>query len=70
MKVTKKSTLTGRENSQNVEITLQELIRIEHRMVTGELIQDIVPFLSRTEREFLMTGITQEEWVTAFGENN
>jgi hypothetical protein len=70
MKVTKKSTLTGRENSQNVEITLQELIRIEHRMVTGELIQDIVPFLSRTEREFLMTGITQEEWVTAFGESN
>jgi hypothetical protein len=32
------------------------------------LIQDCLPYLSADEREFLMTGITPEEWGQAFPE--
>ena len=34
----------------------------------GGLIQDAFPFLSPGEREFLMTGITPEEWDSIFGD--
>tara|TARA_Y100000401_G_C8143361_1_gene135945 strand:+ start:107 stop:265 length:159 start_codon:yes stop_codon:yes gene_type:complete len=34
----------------------------------GGCIQDIMPYLSADEREFLMTGIMPEEWCQAFGE--
>jgi hypothetical protein len=37
-------------------------------MNTTELIQNIVPNLSMSDREFLMTGITNEEWIRMFGE--
>lgn len=32
----------------------------------GKLIQDAFPFLNDGEREFLLTGITPEEWNTMF----
>lgn len=34
----------------------------------GELIQNALPHLTAEEREFLMTGITPDEWNEAFGE--
>jgi len=34
----------------------------------GELVQNVFPHLNPDEREFLMTGITPEEWATTFGE--
>jgi hypothetical protein len=68
MIVTKKSTLTGKENTLNIDVTPEQLARIENRMNTTELIQNIVPNLSMADREFLMTGITNEEWIRAFGE--
>ena len=34
----------------------------------GELIQRAMPNLSPDEREFLMTGITADEWENTFGE--
>jgi hypothetical protein len=52
----------------NINITEEELFRIENRYNSKELIQNIVPNLSMDEREFLMTGITNEEWVNTFGE--
>lgn len=68
MLVTRRSTLTGNQNTMNIEVTPDQLTRIENRMDTFELIQNIVPHLSIQDREFLMTGITNEEWVRAFGE--
>jgi hypothetical protein len=32
------------------------------------LIQDVFPNLTSSEREFLMTGVTDEEWNQMFGE--
>ena len=68
MIVTKKSSLTGKENTLNIDVTPEQLARIENRMNTTELIQNIVPNLSMEDREFLMTGITNEEWIRMFGE--
>lgn len=68
MKVTKKSTLTGKENSMNIDITSEQMARIEQREHTKELIQNIVPHLSVSDREFLINGITNEEWIRMFGE--
>jgi hypothetical protein len=34
----------------------------------GVLIQDAMPHLSPDEREFLMTGITPDEWADTMGE--
>lgn len=36
----------------------------------GELIQRALPHLSSSEREFIMTGITAEEWDHAFPEED
>ena len=68
MEVTKRSSLTGKENTMNIDVTPEQLFRIENRMNTTELIQNIVPNLSMSDREFLMTGITNEEWIRMFGE--
>ena len=68
MNITKKSSLSGIEHTMNINITEEELFRIENRYNSKELIQNIVPNLTMDEREFLMTGITNEEWVNTFGE--
>jgi hypothetical protein len=68
MKVTKISQLTGIEHTLELNITSEELFRVENRRNTTELIQNIVPHLSLPDREFLMTGITNEEWVRIYGE--
>jgi hypothetical protein len=68
MKITKVSQLTGKEHTMDIDVNQYEMIRIENRFHSKELIQNIVPNLSMSEREFLMTGITSEEWDTTFGE--
>jgi len=68
MYITKISQLTGVEHAMDINITESELIRIQNRRESGELIQNIVPNLSMTDREFLMTGVSNEEWVRMFGE--
>jgi 7,8-dihydro-6-hydroxymethylpterin-pyrophosphokinase len=65
MLVTKKSMISGQENTLDLDVTPEQMFRIN----TGtELIQRIVPHLQPHEREFLMTGITSEEWDNMFGE--
>jgi hypothetical protein len=68
MNITKISSLTGIEHTLNINITEDELLRVENRRNSTELIQNIVPNLTMDEREFLMTGITNEEWIRVFGE--
>jgi hypothetical protein len=68
MKVTKISQLSGIEHTIELNITLEELGRVDNRFYTTELIQNIVPQLTMGEREFLITGITEEEWNNTFFE--
>lgn len=60
MKITRTSRLTGNTTVMDLPITKAQL----SDWVDGSLIQDVMPQLSAEEREFIMTGITPEEWAT------
>tara|TARA_Y100000310_G_scaffold158679_2_gene158105 strand:+ start:735 stop:962 length:228 start_codon:yes stop_codon:yes gene_type:complete len=62
MIITRKDPISKKINSLKIPITQKQLSRIENRFKTDELIQDIVPELTASQREFLMTGITEETW--------
>ena len=61
MKVTRKSLITGNESTLDLPITFDQWQRYWAR---EGLVQDIFPHLTPEQREFLMTGITPEEWQT------
>jgi len=65
MKVTKQSQISGVVRTMELDITAQQLWSYE--MGLG-LIQDVFPNLNSSEREFLKTGVTDEEWTRVFGE--
>lgn len=58
MEVTRTSKLTGVTRTLDLPITEEQLIDYSR----GALIQDAFWNLSASEREFFMTGITDEEW--------
>lgn len=62
MKITMKSPFTGTINTLEIDVTMKQ-IEAWH---DGALIQDVMPDVSADEREFIMTGITPEEWKEAF----
>ena len=64
MTITKKSMMTGNLNTMTLNITMAQL----EAWKGGVLIQQAMPNLSPSEREFIMTGTTDEEWKEAFGE--
>lgn len=65
MKVTRRSTLTGKENTRDIPLTQEEFTKVENR---HEPIQNIVPHLSADDREFLISGCTPEEWKSMLGD--
>ena len=65
MKITRKSMFSGIVRTVELPITQEQLDRWQN----GELIQKVFPFLSKDQREFLMTGVTAEEWDAEFKEN-
>jgi hypothetical protein len=62
MIITKKSQLTGEEHSMNLDVSQDQMRRFHTRKETGEYVQTIFPNLNPEEREFLLTGITPDEW--------
>jgi len=67
MLIVRKSPLTGKIHELDLPVTQEELD--EFNSPQGRLVQDIWPDLTPGEREFIMTGITDEEWDAAFGED-
>lgn len=64
MKIQRRSPLTGQINTLDLpSVTEDKLHRWQHGQ---ELIQDVFPDLSNSEREFLMTGYTDEDWEKLF----
>lgn len=59
MIIEKKSTLSGKLNVMDISVTVNELAYWKE---SGHPIQRVFPWLTPDEREFLMTGITPEEW--------
>jgi len=68
MEIVRQSQLSGAIYVMEIDITEEQLERVENRRINGELIQNIVPNLSKEDREFLITGITPEEWELAFAD--
>ena len=63
MEITKTSTISGKSNTMDLQIT-QDQIDLWNN---GELIQRAMPNLNVGEREFLISGITPQEWEETFG---
>lgn len=71
MQIVRTSRLTGNTSAMNIDITQAQLnawVGGEKGMY-GSLIQDVMPNISADEREFIMTGITPDEWDAEFGED-
>ena len=64
MLITRKSLISGNINTMSLPITEEQYTAWEQ----GTLVQVAMPHLSPDEREFVMTGITPEEWAETFGE--
>ena len=62
MLVTKVSPFSGEKHTLDLPITTRDLRIWNH----GVPIQDAMPQLTANQREFLMTGITADEWDEAF----
>ena len=62
MKITRKSPFTGVEHTMDLPVTDSQLAC----WYAGDSIQDVMPHLTADQREFLMTGITSDEWDAAF----
>lgn len=66
MLITRRSMMSGQERSREIPVTQAQLDSWRN----GNLIQDAMPNISAEDREFLMTGITPEEWEETFGKDN
>lgn len=64
MKIERTSTLTNQFHSREIDVTDEQL----NRWRAGEMIQRVMPHLSLSDREFIMTGVTDEEWDEHFKE--
>ena len=62
MIITKTSSLSGIVRTMDLPITEDQLKNFED----GMSIQDAMPNLTPNEREFILTGIVQEEWEELF----
>ena len=58
MIITKTSMLSGNTSSMNIDVNQDQIDLWQG----GSLIQNVMPDLSADEREFIMTGVTAEEW--------
>ncbi len=58
MIITRQSILSGIVREMDFDITEGDL----QDWKDGALIQDVMPHLTSDEREFIMTGITPDEW--------
>lgn len=65
MKITRKSYISGIERTLDLDVTPEQLDRY---YIQGALLQEAFPNLTAGEREFIKTGITDEEWDSMFAE--
>jgi len=68
MKITRTNDLSGEENTMDLDITKEQIDEINKPNHLRRTIQEIVPHLDAASREFLISGITPEEWEEIFKE--
>lgn len=65
MLITRQSTWSGKVHTLDIPVTHEQIYEWQR----GTLIQNAMPNLTADQREFLMTGITAEEWDEMFERN-
>lgn len=63
MKIVRRSPFSGTVNTREIDVTPEQIDAWQ----AGALIQVAMPNLTAEDREFMMTGITPEEWTETFG---
>jgi hypothetical protein len=66
MKITRTSMFSGVTRTLDLPVTQEQL----DAWTAGTLIQEAMPQLSADQREFVMTGVTSEEWDVEFGNDD
>jgi len=64
MLIERKSMVSGKVHAMDLDVTQDQIAAWN----SGMYIQDAMPQLNDEQREFMMTGITPEEWDATFGE--
>jgi hypothetical protein len=64
MLIQRTSPVTGLNNIRDLDIDQEQM----NNWLGGALIQKVMPNLSADDREFLITGMTPEDWEDTFGE--
>lgn len=62
MLIKRTSLVSGKTHIVEIDVTPDQITEWQN----GALIQEVMPDLSPTDREFLMTGITDAEWGEEF----
>lgn len=65
MQIKRKSAISGIERTRNIPVDPNDYMLWKTGVVN---IQDVMPYLSDSDREFILSGITDEEWDSAFSE--
>lgn len=60
MLITRRSMLTGAVNTLDIDVTDEQMADFQ----SGTKVQDAFPSLAAPLREFILSGITPEEWNT------
>lgn len=67
MLFSQRSPLTGKINSIDLPLTEEEFEAAFENWQDNVKIQDAFPTLTPAQREFIMTGYTEEDWAKMFG---
>lgn len=62
MKITRTSMYSGITRTRDLDVTIEQIDAWHN----GALIQNVFPDLSDSDREFIITGITADEWIEMF----
>jgi hypothetical protein len=65
MQIRRTSIISGIERVRDIPVDPNDMMLYQLEMGS---IQELMPYLTDDDREFIMTGITSEEWQQAFSE--
>lgn len=65
MWIKRKSVISGIERTRNIPVNPDDFLSWQAGFGS---VQDLMPYLTDADREFILSGITEGEWDDAFGE--
>ena len=68
MKITRVSSISGKEHTMDLDVTKKQIVDYFVAWEKGQYIKDVFPNLNMYEREFIISGITKDEWDAKFGD--